>query len=127
MELARNPKPTDRHLATGVHIASIFAPFLAPAVAWVLWSKNGFVVAHAKKALFEAIGLKIFLCVFGIVSISYSIWNLIQQSQNGFKDFSILPILLKFLAVWLFVTLLGIWNTVMSLRQAHRAYQGQLP
>ena len=70
---------------------------------------------------------KVLLLFLGAISIGYSAWSLWGQYQTGFRDFSVLPILVKFVAVWLLVTILGVWNTIQALRMAHRAWLGQLP
>ncbi|RYG25067.1 DUF4870 domain-containing protein, partial [bacterium] len=117
----------DRTVAGGMHLASIVAPFIAPAVAGMLWGRSPFVAAHARRAIVEAIWSKLFLVAIAAVSIAISLWQAYGLYQRDFRDWSIWSVLVKFAIVWLIVTILGIINTVVSVRAAVAAYRGELP
>jgi uncharacterized membrane protein len=118
------PTQQERTLAGGVHIASIFFPWLAPIVGIVVAGKSKFIRYHAVLALTEQVILTLTIGLIMIASLSHSIYNLYQQYQEGFKDFNIWPILIKSVAIWVGFAIFGLWNSILSIFQGIRAFKG---
>jgi hypothetical protein len=120
-------KPThaERLTATGMHLATILAPVLAPAIVWAVYRRSPFVVAHARRSLTETILVQALVIVVGGISLAYGIWSLYGQYQTDWKTFSIWPILARAAIGWILLGILEILNTVSALRQAFRAYSGE--
>lgn len=110
-----------------MHIGSIFAPILVPAVVYVLSRRISFVRSHAFQALYETIVLNILLFVVGTVSLCYTAFRLWNFYQNDWQGFSWFEMVVRFAVGWLLLGLLGLINTAISLRQAYQAYQGEWP
>lgn len=110
-----------------MHLASIVAPFIAPAVAGMLWGRSSFVAAHAHRAFVEAIWSKLLFVAIAAVSIGLSLWQAYGLYQRDFRDWSIWTMVIKFAVVWLIVTILGLINTAVGIRAAMAAYRGELP
>lgn len=114
-------------MAMLAHVSGIFFPLLGPIAFLLFGSKSRFVRFHAMHSLVGTLLLNLLLIVLATISITFTIVNLYQQYQDGWKDFSIWKILLKSAATWAIVALIGLANTVMNIAQAAAAYRGQLP
>jgi hypothetical protein len=121
------PTHQDRSVAGAMHLASIVAPFIAPAVAGAVWCRSPFVAAHARRAFVEAVWTKLLLVSIAAVSIAVSLWQAYGLYQNDFEGWSIWPVLAKFALVWLVLTVLGLINAALGIRAAMAAYRGELP
>lgn len=121
-------EPVQQHeksLACAMHIASIPFPWMAPIVG-ILVSRNlPFVKHHSWRALKGQLITAAIIGTVTIASLSYSIYNLYQDYQNGFKDFDIWSILIKSVVMWVGFFLFGLWNTVASVIDALRALRGE--
>lgn len=119
----------ERRLAAVTHVASIFFPILGPAIAYSLFRrKSDFVSFHAMTALFDAIILKAFLLVGGLVSLGFTIARVTAHIREKGMEFSwdvVWPILLKMGVTWAILFVLGIVLTIQSIFQALAAYRGQ--
>lgn len=118
---------TDRSLAAGVHVASIIWPLLGPVIGWVVFRGKPFVAAHAKQALLETLVLKVGLFVAFVASTVYTVTRIVHFVQTNWVDFTWQEFLLRFVVGWIVLALLGFFNTVMSVVQAIRAFQGRWP
>jgi uncharacterized Tic20 family protein len=116
----------ERAVAAAMHVGSIFAPVVVPAVVWA-WQgrESAFVAAHAKKALKEALVWKLLFLIGAVVSLAYTISRLIGYYQANWEGFSFTEFLVRMVVVWLLVSVLGIVNTLLSVRQAMAAFQGR--
>ena len=87
----------DRTTAAAMHVGSIFAPVLVPAVSYVAFRRSSrFVAAHSLQALYETFALNLLLLVVGIASLSYTAVRLYGYYQNDWQDFSIWEFLVRF-------------------------------
>ncbi len=117
-----------RRSAALMHLASIPWPIVAPIVAFVLWRRSApFVASHALQALLETLALNVLLAVAAVASLAYTLWTLWGHWQTGWVDFSIWPFLARFALGFLALGLLWAITTVVSLRQAAKAWQGVWP
>lgn len=117
-----------RALAAAVHISSIFWPILGPLVGFGLWRKRDeFVSAHARKALLEAIWLKIGLFFAFAASTIYSISRIIHYVQTNWTDFSWQEFVIRFVLGWVALLVLEFVTIVVSIRQAYLAWSGHWP
>ena len=121
------PAKHDKALAAGVHVSSIFWPFLGPLVAWALFRKRAFVASHARKALTEAFVLKVAVILAFIVSLATTLSQVPHWVETGWKDVDWKFLALRVILGWLALLILEAVNTVFSVRQALRAYQGHWP
>lgn len=126
-EAVETPTQRERTVAGAMHLAAILAPFVAPAVAGVVWGRSPFVAAHARRAFVEALWTKLLLVAIGAVSIAVSVWQAYGLYQRDFEGWSIWPVLAKFALVWVVLTVLGVINAVVGVRAAGAAYRGELP
>ena len=126
---ASHPPVSDheRHLAAAMHIAEIFFPLFAPAIAYAISGRSKFLKAHAYQALFETIVLNVCLFVVGAVSLTYTIVTLWHFYKNDWAGFSIWPMIARFAIGWILLGVLEIINTLISVRHAHKALHGEWP
>jgi uncharacterized membrane protein len=118
---------TERRLAAAMHLCTIPAPFVAPAVALVVARKSDYLKAHAWQSLKEFIVWKLALVLLLALSLSYSVSRIWHHYQSDWSEFSIWEFLLRFAAGWLFLTVLGGINTVQAVVAAHKAHCGTWP
>jgi len=122
------PERKDTVLGAAVHIVSIFSPLWGPLIGWAIFrGTRKFVAAHAWSALAEFILLKAALLAAGLISFGFTIASLVNHYNNQWKDFSWWPILTKLALTWIALLILGAITTVLSVRQALRAYNGHWP
>ena len=122
------PERNERTWAAVVHGASIVSPLWGPLIGWGIFRwKMPFAAAHAWAALVEFIVLKACLLLVAIISFSYSVVKLIGYAQNNWEGFEIWPFLLRAGAWLLVLALLGAITTILSVRQAYLAYNGNWP
>jgi len=121
------PAERERQGAALAHASGIFFPVLGPLAVFFAAGKSRFVRYHALHSFVGMLLLNIVLFTLGAISIAYSLAGLWEQYQNDFKDFSIWPILLKSVVVWIVFGLIGLVNTVVNVVQAYRAYRGNWP
>ena len=118
----------EKHLAAGMHIASIFFPILAPAITFVLAGKSRFVRSHSYQAIFETLVLKASVFIVGAISLTMTIITLWHHYQNNdWQNFSWTAAIVKFLVGWILFAILEIFNTIVSVMQAARALGGTWP
>lgn len=125
--VAKPVSSSDRSLAAGVHVASIIWPLLGPIVGWVVFRSKPFVAAHARQALLETLVLKVGLFLALVGSTVYTVTRIAHFVQTNWADFSWQEFVLRFVIGWIVLGLLGFFNTVMSVVQAIRAFQGRWP
>lgn len=118
----------ERKLAALVHVGSIFGPLWVPLIAW-FWQrrKSEYVAAHAWQAIRDLLFLNVILVTIGLISLVMTITSINQHYQEGWENFSIWPVLVKFAVVWIIVAILGLINTVQSVIQAMKALRGDWP
>lgn len=114
----------DRRTAAAMHVGTIFFPFVVPIIALVVARDRPFVAYHAKKSLKETIILQVMIFMGGIISLVFTLSNLLRDYRDGWQHFSIWPILLKAVIVWLILGLLEVFNALSALRNARDAYRG---
>lgn len=119
--------PSDRAGAALAHLSGIPLPLLGPLAAYIVGSRSKFIQYHALHALIGMFLLNVCLFTLGAISIGFSLVNLWQQYQEGFRDFQWWPVILKSVVTWIVFALIGIINTIVNIWQAVRAYQGHLP
>lgn len=118
----------DRNLAAAMHVGSIFAPFVVPALVWAVKGRQSkFVGAHARSALVDAIVFNVLLAAMMVASFVYSLIRLWNLYQNDWQGFDWQQFVIRFLVGWIILGLLALVNTAISLRQAYRAYHGRWP
>jgi len=120
-------EPVQQHeksLACAMHVASIPFPWMAPIIGILVSGSLPFVKHHSWRALKGQLITVAIIGTVTVASLSYSIYNLYQDYQNGFKDFNIWPILIKSVVMWVGLFLFGLWNTVSSIIDALRALRG---
>ena len=126
----QNPIPNShRTLAGAVNIASIFFPYTAPIVGFIVGFKLPFVRFHALKSLIEQIALTLIIGVLMIISISWSIYTATGYFQDGFDWNKIdwVQLVLKTIGFWLLIGLFQLLNTIQNLKDAYQAFNGLLP
>ena len=121
------PPARDRTLAATMHVATIFAPIIAPVVALAIGRKSPFLTAHGMRSLKETLLLQFAFFTAAIISVSYTIMSLWGHYQTDWKDFSFWPMLARFAIGWLLLGLLELVNIVCAVRMAIRAYRGEWP
>jgi hypothetical protein len=122
------PEQNDRYLAGGMHLASIFFPILAPTLTYFLAGKSKFVKTHSYQAIFETLILKASVFIVGAISLTYSLvtlWN--HYQKDDWENFSWATMAVKFIAGFVLFAILELFNTIISIRQAIRAFQGEWP
>lgn len=127
LSVAVEPSVRERQGAAAAHASGIFFPVLGPFVVFLVGGKSRFVRYHALHSFVGMLLLNLLLFTLGAISITYSLAGLWQQYQDEFKDFSIWPILVKSVVVWVVFVLIGAVNTVVNVVQAYRAYRGNWP
>jgi uncharacterized Tic20 family protein len=110
-----------------MHVGTIFAPVLAPAVVWAVYRDSPFVRAHARRSLTETLLLQGLLLVVGICSLAYTAWSLYGHYQTNWEGFSLWPMMARAAAAWILLSILELVNTVTALASALRAYRGEWP
>lgn len=121
------PQTSDCALAAAVHVSSIFWPLLGPIVGWVVFRKRYFVASHARQALTETILLNAAVFLAFVASTTYTVFRIVHYIQTDWKDFSWQEFVLRFLIGWIAFFLLELANTLVSIRQAWRAFKGDWP
>ncbi|AIE85569.1 DUF4870 domain-containing protein [Fimbriimonas ginsengisoli] len=116
------PTQTERLVAAGMHIATIFAPLVGPAIVWALWRNSPFVSGHARRTFNGTLLLQGVLLFLGACSLIYTIWSI---SQTGWQNVNILALVLRWAIVWVFLIVLEWINILTALRHAYRAYRGE--
>jgi uncharacterized membrane protein len=123
------PQSSERHLAAGCHVASIFFPFIAPLIVYFVSRRaSRFVAVHALQAFFEALVLNIVLIIAGGISLAFTIakvWELVQTNGQSFTWDLIWTALLKAAATWLILGVVSFVYTVLSVVQGWQAFHGQ--
>lgn len=123
-----SPASRERAMAAGMHVASIFFPLLGPAVAYVAFGRSSrFVRAHSLQAIYETIVLNVVLFVVGAISVCYTAFRLWNLYQHHWQGFSWVEFVVRFAVGWVLLTVLGLINTAISVRQALLALQGNWP
>ncbi|MCW5939541.1 MAG: DUF4870 domain-containing protein [Fimbriimonadaceae bacterium] len=117
----------ERRWAAAVHVSSVFWPLIGPLVGWVLGRERAFVAAHARRALFETLWLQGLLCLGGLVSLIYTATRLMDYAKSGWESVNWWEFVLRFAVGFVIVVLLQALNTVLSVRQAWRAWHGHWP
>lgn len=124
-----NPLTTkERNLASGVHLAAIFFPFMGPIIGYAI-SSSKYVKYHALKAIVEQVITSIIIGILMIASLSYSIYTLYQSQKDGFDLAKIdwVTMLIKGAITWVLFAIWNLINIVLSLKDAAAANRGQLP
>jgi uncharacterized Tic20 family protein len=122
------PTHTERSTAALMHVSSLFAPILAPAAVYVISRKKSeFVAAHSLRAIKEWLVLNVSLLVVGAVSLSYTIYRLIDLYNKNWEGFSIWEFLLRFLIGYILLSILGFFMAIITIGQALQAYKGRWP
>lgn len=117
-------KQHEKSLACVMHLASIPFPWLAPIIGILVSGEMPFVKHHSWRALRGQIISVLIIGTVTAISLGFSIYNLYQQYQEGFKDFDIWAVVIKSVVVWAGLFLFGLWNTVASIIEAMRALKG---
>lgn len=120
-------KPSERQGAAAAHASGIFFPLLGPIIVFAVGNKSKYVRYHALHSFIGMLLLNIVLLTLGAISIGYSLYNLYEHYQEEFKNFVWWHVLVKSVAVWIVLALIGLVNTVVNIVQAIRAYNGQWP
>lgn len=120
-------KPSERQGAAAAHASGIFFPLLGPIIVFAVGSKSKYVRYHAMHSFIGMLLLNLVLFTLGAISLGYSLYNLYQHYQEEFKNFVWWHVLVKSVAVWIVLALIGLANTVVNIIQAIRAYNGQWP
>jgi hypothetical protein len=124
----QEPTKSERTTAARMHVGSVFAPILAPAVGYAVSPhRSPFVAAHSLRAVKEWLVLNVCLLVAAIASISYTAYRLWDLYQKDWQGFSITEFLLRFLIGYVLLAILGFVTMLVSFRQAWRAYRGDWP
>jgi|CXWL01.1.fsa_nt_gi hypothetical protein len=125
------PELRERNLAAASHVSSIFFPIIGPAVAIAISHKRfPFVKCHALSALLDEIILKAILFVGAIVSITMTVYRIIDHYNTKGTTVEwadIWPILIRMGITWIALLLLGLFLTIQSIIQAVRASKGIWP
>ena len=128
------PRPNARERLGGamVHVGAIFAPILFPIGAYLFARKKAvYVAAHARQSLVETLLLNVFIGLAIVVSLSFTIAHIVHLYQEGVENIDWIKELLsagiKMLVSYLLLALLCFINTVVSIVQAIKAYQGEWP
>jgi hypothetical protein len=117
----------ERRWAAAVHVSSVFWPLVGPLLGWVLGRRRAFVAAHARKALFETLWLQGALCAGGLVSLIYTVIRLMDYAKSGWENVNWWEFVARFAVGIVVVVSLQALNTVLSVRQAWRAWHGHWP
>ena len=128
----RAPEQKEKLGGAAVHVGAIFAPILFPIGAMLFTRKKSqYVYSHARQSLVETLWLNVFLGIAIITSLSFTIAHFYELYQNGFEDVEWWSELgkaaLKAAISWILMWILGLINTVVSIVQALKAYQGEWP
>jgi len=126
------PQKSEKTGAAVVHVADIFFPIVAPSIAWfVTRKKSDYIASHARQAIVEALWLKLFLGIAIAVSLTFTVLHVVELWQGGVENIDWWPeiwkAVLKFAISWILMTILGFINSIMSILQAVKAYQGEWP
>ena len=122
------PAKEDRIAAAAVHIGSIFAPLLVPAIAFlVARGRRPFVAAHARQALVETVVLNVLIAIAIVVSLCFTVSRLWGYYQNGWQDIDWWGFAARLLFWWVADAVLWLINLVVSIRQAVGALNGVWP
>ncbi len=114
--------------AAAIHVGSIFSPILLPAIAYVVTrQRGGFVNAHARQSLIEALVLKSLLFFAFLCSATYTAYRLWNYYQNDWQGFEWSEFLVRFIVGWITLFILEAINFFVSVRQALRAFAGKWP
>lgn len=120
-------KASEKQGAAAAHASGIFFPLLGPIIVFFLGRKSKYVSYHAMHSFVGMLLLNLFLLTLGAISIGYSVYNLYQHYQEEFKNFVWWHVLVKSVAVWIVVALIGVVNTLVNIVQAIRALNGEWP
>lgn len=101
-------------------------PLLGPIVVLILFRKDSYVAMHAWQEILGEMALKIVLVLVVLASLAQTIYTVIQNNNDHWQHFSIWPLLLKSVAIWVALAVFGVLNTIGSLIAAIRAYQGNV-
>ncbi|HLO99408.1 MAG TPA: hypothetical protein VK171_12505, partial [Fimbriimonas sp.] len=120
--------PKERNLASLVHIAAIFMPFLGPIIGYFI-SSSKYVKFHALKAIVEQVITSLIIGFLMICSLSYSIYTFYQSQSGGFDLSKIdwVAMLVKAAITWVLLAIWNLINIALSLKDAAQANRGQLP
>ncbi|MCH8977646.1 MAG: DUF4870 domain-containing protein [Armatimonadetes bacterium] len=128
----REPGASDRLGGALVHVGAIFAPILFPIGAMLFTrKKKDYVYAHARQSLVETIWLNVFLGIAIVTSLSFTAAHILELYQGGVQNIDwwkeLLNAGIKFAISYILMALLGFFNTIVSVLQAIKAYQGEWP
>lgn len=124
--------PNERSVAAATHLAAIPFPYIGPLVALIVAGpKSPFVRRHAIRSLVETVFLTIALfigaatmfCIFTLPTLLEALRTAGQSLTWG----DLFQALLRAVAVWIVIAIIGLVATLNNVRQALRAYRGQLP
>src|SRR5688572_18001771 len=101
-------KPSERQGAAAAHASGVFFPLLGPIVVFIVGSKSKYVRYHALHSFVGMLLLNLFLVTLGAISLGYSLYNLYQHYQEEFKNFVWWHVLVKSVAVWIVLALIGL-------------------
>lgn len=119
----------ERHVAAAMHVASIFFPYVAPAIAYFVFrGRSRFVAVHALQAFFEALILNIVLIIGLAISLAFTIVKIVELIQTQGQSFSwdmVWQALIKAVATYVILALVSLWYTIASVVQALQALDGR--
>jgi len=121
VELARLTHQ-DRFLGAVPHAISIFSPVIGPGIAALVLKRGTYGKFQAVRTFLGDLKLLAITATIITVSLATSIYTGIQLYQSGEQP-DWIAMIVKSLAVWLFLVLFGLVNTITSILSALRAYR----
>ena len=130
------PTTSEKRMAAVMHIAGIFAPWLAPLGFYAVnRKKSRYIADHSLDSIFGTLTFSIFLGVIFLISMALSIRQLYIYWQSDWEVFrsweAFWPaagqFVVKFIVVWILLTIFQIINTILSIKQAAEAIAGRWP
>lgn len=124
-------QPHERTLAAASHLAAIPFPLAGPLVTLVVAGGSAFVRRHAWRSLLDSILLSVALFV-GVV-IAFCVFTLptlleaVRTSGASLTWADLWGALIRALAVWIVLAVIGLINTLHNIKQALQAWNGQAP
>jgi uncharacterized membrane protein len=119
----------EKAVAAAVNVSSIFFPYLGPIVGALIAGKSKFIRFHAYRCLIDQIVTTVVIAALVMLSLAFSVYSLSNSMADGFDLSKVdwVMLLVKSLATWVLIVLWGVVNTVLSIRDALEALNGQLP
>ena len=128
------PTQSEKRMAAVMHIAGIFAPWLAPLGFYAAKRKKSrYIADHSLDSVFGTLTFSILLGLVCLASFSYTVYRIYGYWQDDWAPFkenlwpTIGEFVIRFIIGWIALTIFQIFNTIMSIKQAAEALAGRWP